>query len=676
MEFVNFSDAVARQFERMQEYQLFKTDIKGDVLWKHYLDSFPEGSNPIHKERTEHDCQNCKQFIRNAGNIIAIIDGKIVSIWDIRLEGTLHPYQVVADAMAKKVKSKAINTVFLTTEGRIGTNVTYAIDAMKGIDKQEPIAWNHFSIKIPKKHQCANSTIGEKLNATNTLVQVFKRALSELTIDSVETVIDLIEQGSLYRGDEYKHMLVLFGDAKRIFEEEPTKKKKDLFCWSIFDSLPANVLSIRNTVIGSLLVDLSEDADLTYAVRAFENKVAPTNYKRPTSLITRTMISKAEKLVDELGYTSALDRRYAVTEDITINNVLFADREARKAMSVFDDLPTKSETVKAYDSIAEVSILNFIETILPKAETIELFVENSHVQNFVSLIAPKDSNSKNMLKWDNNFSWAYQGDVTDSIKQRVKAAGGNVEGDFRASLSWFNGDDLDLHLTEPGGFHIYFRNKKSPNNGKLDVDMNAGGKTNSIDPVENITYADKSSMKHGTYKLVVNNYNKRSSTNVGFDVELEFDGKITKFSHPNAMANGANVTVATFKYSSSGIEFIEKIASEETPKEIWNINTQKFQKVSMIMNSPNHWDGNGVGNKHYMFMLDKCVNNQAARGFFNEFLTDELKDHRKVFEVLGSKLKTKPSDNQLSGLGFSSTQRNSVLCKVSGSFSRTIKLIF
>ena len=670
MEFVNFSDAVARQFERMQEYQLFRTDIKGDVLWKHYLDSFPEGSNPIYKERTEHDCQNCKQFIRNAGNIVAIIDGKIVTIWDVAID---EPYNSVAKALSKKVKSKAINTVFLSTDGRIGTNVTYAVDAMKGIDKQEPIAWNHFSIKIPKKHQCANSTIGEKLNATNTLVQVFKRALSELTIDSVETVIDLIEQGSLYRGDEYKHMLVLFGDAKRIFEEEPTKKKKDLFCWSIFDSLPANVLGIRNTVIGSLLVDLSEDADLTYAVKAFENKVAPTNYKRPTALITKTMITKAEKLVDELGYTSALSRRYATAEDITINNVLFADREARKAMSAFDDLPTKSETIKAYDSIAEVSILNFIETILPKAETIELFIENKHQGNFVSLIAPKNPDSKNMLKWHNNFSWAYQGDFTDSMKERVKSAGGNVEGFLRFSLQWNENMedgsiDLDAHAYEPNGRHIYFQNMV----GRLDVDNTHPGDSVAV---ENIVWPNKSNTEHGEYSFRVHNYSNRTCEG-GFSAEIECDGKTYSFSYNKPIRGRQFVDVAKLVNSNGVFKLKDALDNAESVKEIWGISTQKFQKVSMVMNSPNHWDGQGGGNKHYMFMLDKCVNDQAARGFFNEFLTDELKDHRKVFEVLGSKLKTEPSDNQLSGLGFSSTQRNSVLCKVSGSFSRTIKLIF
>jgi len=75
-------------------------------------------------------------------------------------------------------------------------------------------------------------------------------------------------------------------------------------------------------------------------------------------------------------------------------------------------------------------------------------------------------------------------------------------------------------------------------------------------------------------------------------------------------------------------------------------------------------------------MLDKCINDTNPNGFFNEFLKEELMVHKKVFEALGSEMKVADSNNQLSGVGFSSTQRNEIICKVEGSFTRTIKIIF
>ena len=51
-------------------------------------------------------------------------------------------------------------------------------------------------------------------------------------------------------------------------------------------------------------------------------------------------------------------------------------------------------------------------------------------------------------------------------------------------------------------------------------------------------------------------------------------------------------------------------------------------------------------------------------------------EHKRVFEALGSKMRVESSDEQLSGVGFSSTKRNSLVCKLEGSFTRTVKILF
>jgi hypothetical protein len=661
VKFRDFKTAVGSQFESMSSLELFVIDVDKDVLWETYLKSFPEGSNPIFRERTEYDCQCCKQFIRACGNMVAIVENKLVSIWDVQVG---EHYQVVADALSKLVKSKDIKDVFFHREKKVGTNFNHQLIG------GETIKWEHFYLELPKKFIMRDA--GTVLSEKRSNKEVFKRSLEEISIDAVETVLELIEQNSIYRGAENKSIVELFLEHKNKYD---VVDEKDNYCW-LNSVLIGGAAKIRNTAIGTLLVDISEGKELDDAVRLFESKVAPTNYKRPTALITKAMINNAQKKVANLGIESALNRRYAVTEDITINNILFADRATKKTMNVFDELVKEApEKLKNLKKVDEVDIELFVNDILPKAESIELMFENKHTNNLMSLIAPQNKDAKDIFKWGNNFSWAYNGEVADSIKERVKMAGGNINGVLRCSLSWFNFDDLDIHVKEPDGNHIYFsRRDGHRSSGALDVDMNAGSST-SRNAVENIVWTNKAKMQEGVYEVFIHQYQQRESIDVGFDVEIEFDGTIHTF-HYNKRVSG-NVQVAKFEfYRETGIKFIESLPSTQAAKEVWGITSQKFHKVSMIMNSPNHWNGNPVGNKHYFFMIEDCKNDKKARGFFNEFLKEDLREHRKVFEVLGSKMKAERADNQLSGLGFSSTQKNQVFCKVTGSFNRTIKINF
>lgn len=236
---------------------------------------------------------------------------------------------------------------------------------------------------------------------------------------------------------------------------------------------------------------------------------------------------------------------------------------------------------------------------------------------------------------------------------------------------------MDIHLIEPDNHMIYFGSRSSSRTkGLLDVDNTSGG-TKSAPAIENIYYQKADTMKVGRYTIYVNNYRGHNSNEPGFDLELEFKGAMYSISYPSTLTG--QVTCLVFDYHpTKGITFVENkcLPFGSLTKDCWGVKTETFQKVSMIMNSPNHWDGNETGNKHYFFILEGCNSGEDARGFFNEFLKEELNEHRKVFEIVGSKMRAEKSDRQLSGLGFSSTVRNHAYFKVSGSFNRTVKVLF
>lgn len=671
MQFLTFKKAVEENLAIMAKSQLYVMDVSKDDLWDTYINSFPEGTNPIYKTRGEYDCNCCKNFIKNVGNLVIFnTTGELVSIWDVQVDSF---FQGIANALSTKVKSAQIRNVFLSTEPQ------YGLDKNFQMVEGQTLTWNHFHFKVPSAYinKASKDTV---LGETRSTYDVFKRSLTELTMDAVDTVLELIAQNSLYRGQEHVATVTAFRNIKVKFDKLTTDIERDRFCWLQIKSAHTAALRIRNSAIGTLLVTLSAGEDMEDAVKAFERMVAPTNYKRPTALVTKSMIENAKKTIEELGLTSALERRYATIDDITINNILFANRDAKSVITgdVFADMAaTLPEKVKNYDKVEEVTIDAFIANILPKATSIEVMIENHHKNNLVSLIAPVDSNAASMFKWANRFSWTYAGEVADSIKERVKKAGGTVEGDLCCRLAWDYEDDLDFHMFEPGNSHIYYGNRRqrSPCGGMLDVDAN-GADGICSDPVENIFYADKKTMKEGIYELRVNNYFRRSDGR-GFEVEIEFEGSKINIASDMVLRSRGTVSVAKIQYSKkNGFSIVGSMPSTQTQVTNWGVTTQSFQKVSVVMLSPNHWDGSQVGNKHWFFMIDGCKNEGQARGFYNEFLSAELDKHRKVLEMVGSKMKTEHSEHQLSGLGFSSTQRNSILCKVTGTFNRVVRINF
>ncbi|MEE1336914.1 hypothetical protein [Methanobrevibacter sp.] len=659
----------------MATKKLFKVDCNNWDLWNLYLNSLPEDINPIFIENRRHDCFACERFFKKVGNVVAVDEEnyEIITLFGCET----HPdYEYTFNKLDDFVKQCRIEDIFKSYDKRIGEKCN-----QKMLEDGQVINFNHFYIDVPEAH------IGDfhSISDAKTDRYVLESSTKSISINAVETVLELIESNNLYRGNEWYDELSIFKEYLEEYEDSQFPDE-NIFFWINSIDLGPVISRIKNRSIGTLLLNITEGMPLDNAVEKYEEIVSPANYKRPKPVFTKKMIEKAEEKITELGFGDSIARRFAVMEDLSVNDILFANRDVTPQLqdneNLFDKLKDfASKKRQNYDKVQEIPLDSFIENVLPNAQEVELYLDYSLRNNFMSLIAPVNKDAPSMFKWDNLFSWSYKNNLADSLmKERVKSMGGDVDVDLRFSIQWndtgeWDKNDLDAHCTEPDGNEIYYHKKKSNRTGGwLDVDI--------IDPeknkpaVENIRFKNKHDMIPGEYLFRVHQYTYRGG-DWGFQAEIEFDGKINAYSYPFKINHKNYVDVAKVildkDYNFTLKNMLESNASNITE---WGLTYDTFVPVSLICYSPNYWGDNEVGNKHIFFILKDCVSDDKARPWFNEFLINELNEHKRVMEGLASVGRVEESDNQLSGIGFSFTQRNKVTLKVkSENIERVINVV-
>lgn len=680
----NFDIFVSRMQKHFEDEmkgcaRLYTVNVDKDEMWNLYLNSFLPGTNVLFRKRREYDCSCCRHFLKSIGAAVAIKDGTVHTIWEF--EAGSPEFQNVCDTLDAFVKRNAISDIYISKFKRIGTAHNY--EEINGRSHK----WTHMVLDLPdswvnRSCETNESIQGEYRDTKN----VFKRSLDEISMEAVDTVLELINSNTLYKGEEWKTQLVEFKKYKKEYEKL-SDSQKDLFAWEKSAEVGPVIGRIRNHSIGTLLVNISEGMDLDQAVRKYEVIVAPVNYKRVKAIFTKKMLEDAKKTIAELGYMDALQRRFANLDDITVNNILFSNKDAAKRIVGADDIfgQMEKEVVvnpKKFSKVEEISAQDFIDKVLPTAREVEAFVENKHASNFVSLIAPVNKDAKSMFKWNNPLSWAYSGNITDSdIRKNVKDAGGKVDGVLRFSIQWNDGQDdnsdLDAHCIEPNGNEIYFADKHGRTGGNLDIDIREPmSQRPGVPSVENIVWSNYNRMIPGTYKFYVNQYAARGSK--GFSAEIAFGGETYSFSYPHPVVRNVDVAEVTMnKNNEFTIKPILPATSGTISKEIWGVSTNQFVPASVISYSPNYFDDqNGIGHKHLFFFLKGCKNTEEPNGYYNEFLKHELEPHKRVFEALGAKCHVEDTDDQLSGIGFSMTKRAELVVKVKGAIERVMRIKF
>ena len=699
------SKMLQEQFMKMcATGKLFRSKVSGDQIWEAYMKGF--GEDPIFRdpESSVHNCNQCKHFFHRYGNIVAIAaDNSVMTMFD---GTTTDEYRESFRLMSELLKNAEIENVFVEnfdylykavyarvskSDAMFALNLDHSVkrytreEAEKfGVVKpNETRTFNHFCVKVPKEFINMTSKSVDAIQADfREDKNIFKRAMEEISTDTLQLVIDLIDQGSLLNGETHKYKVVEFMKLAKQYAML-SAAEKDNWCW--LHSYKFNLARFKNELIGTLCTELAEGKEINAACQDWNKRVDPANYMKATAPITKQMIENAKAFIADNGYEESFTRRCATIEDIKVSDILHSNvgDGTIKPVSILDGIkPTSTRHKRSeFDGVEVVPIDKFMKDILPGCTSVEVFLLNSQENNFVTLTTPVNKDSKPIFKWGNNFGWTYNGNLAgkSEIKEAVKAAGGFVNAPFRFSIMW-NEDgrsivDLDAHAIEPTGHEIYYASYKGSKTpvcgGMLDVDM--------IRPhgigVENIFWTEPERIRDGAYRFFIVNYDR--GRNSGAKAEIAYGDEVFTYLVGHEIMK--SVDIATVHIKNGMIDHIDQseylVDGNATSKEIYGLETNQFHKVNLVCLSPNHWDG-AFGNKHYFFMLDGAKAPEKIRGFHNEFLIPELLEHRKVMEVLGNTMKVESTDKQLSGLGFNATVRDEVVLRLQGSHKRVIKVQF
>jgi hypothetical protein len=699
-----FNKLMQSQFANMcKTGKLFRVELTGQEVWDLYLHSFE--NDPIFRDpnSSEHNCNLCNNFIRRYGNIVSIDENyKIQSIFDVKGE---DEFEHVSKTLSDKIKSSKIGEVFFETFEELNklpyescnkSNALFQLGMAKNVKRytkeesekfgvvkpNEIKEFNHMHLFLPsefvdKSGKSVESIMGEYRDAKN----VFQRAMETISLDTLSLVKDLINQGSLLDGQTHLYKIEQILPLKKEYDSL-SADQKDAWLWAKSYKLP--FAKFRNELIGVLCTELSEGEELNKACQSWNKRIDPSNYMKATAPITKKQIEEARLFVEENGYEASFNRRFATIEDIKVSEILHSNvgKDKLKDVSIFDGVKSTASKHKRneFENVEEVTIDKFMKDILPGCSSIEVFLKNCHENNMVSLTTANDPDSKKIFKWDNNYSWTFNGNLAgkSQIKDAVASKGGKVDGVLRFSIMWAENDhsdnsDLDAWCQTPSGTRIGFQNKMDySTKGNLDIDITNPSGYGNKNIVENITFPQLKSMPDGKYLFWVNQFADRGSK--GFKAEIEFNGEI--FSYEYKIPVRGNVAVAQVVLTDGQFTIKHALPETNSSKEIYGLETNQFHKVNLVCLSPNHWNENNTGNKHYFFMLDKCKSPSGIRSFHNENLKPELAAHRKVMEVLGGTNVIDSTEKQLSGLGFNATVKDEVLVKLSGNFKRMLKIKF
>jgi len=634
---------------------LFRTDVKD--LFDTFLDHLPK------EARDHYNCSTCRGFVRKFGGLVYIdqVGDKRSVLW-----GKAPAFfQKAVNAMKEEVLKSKVLSVFVHDSTVLGTPITGE--------------WEHMSVTMPRSmvRIQAHKSSGQLMAISMEEFRMLKGVLNKYSAEVAEKVHNLLGSDTMNRDEICNLKASWFDRVNKSISKVKDEKRADNLLWLEVALAPVGYCHVGGSMLDTLLGDMNDGLDVETIRERYEDKVRADNYMREKSDPKEGEIKRAEELVEEYGVADSLQRRFATLEEIP--TFLWKDKKKKekveKSSGVFGCVVAKIKDEADSMDLPESTMTweKFQKKVLPKADSIEVMVDKK--ERLMAMVTAAIADSKNMLKWDNQFSWYYHNGIDGEIKRRVEEAGGLYEdNEIRCSLIWNNRTDLDLHCIEPSSYEISYKHHVSQTGGELDVDMNVHGETTT--PVENIRW--RRNAPEGSYEFVVDKFKDRSFGDNPYTVELQVGNKIYK--HTGNLRMNDEEIAFKFMYHNGKVTNMIGDNGEETELKIWGLRYGGFASVTGITTSPNMWGDKPKeqSGEHTFFLLDGCRDDEEekGRGLFTEMLLPEYHEIRKT---LGSYFaKTAVTGKECAtacGVGFSKdTNWNLTLRVREGKSRRVIKI--
>lgn len=381
-------DAVKRNLATFDmEDNLFIVDVEkatGKTLFQHYLSMFSD------EERQGYNCRSCERWLNKYGcYVVGNPDGTVTPV--AFTNGEEDQIEILAK-LANIISRAPIHAPVFDNER------DYAV--------KHNGQWRHFEGSVQCDTPALISVVPEdelegKVGAARTAINDIVRWLGYYTDSTWQKVAVLFDHGEL-KGADKKHKAA-FAQAYELYKTYSGQKNnvtKRNAVWAAYGIGNISLAHFANTVVGNLLggVNLGD----IYAVRKFITSTSGENYMRPTEAPTEKNVADAEKLIDDLGLTSALKRRFADYDDILEFEWQPAPTaNAEQKGGVFGDLKTKDgvEKPKAAEVNRDLGILEFVNDILKEAVSIEVTVPYG-AGTLLQLSTQADPEAKPILRYD------------------------------------------------------------------------------------------------------------------------------------------------------------------------------------------------------------------------------------------------------------------------------------